>query len=75
MNSMDNPLAKMKAAIEARLKAEPRNADAWRELAQVKMMLGDVAGAENDCIESLRIDPKNAAGLGLMGNLLPIRPA
>ena len=60
----------MKAAIEARLKAEPRNADAWRELAQVKMMLGDVAGAENDCIECLRIDPKNAAGLVLMGNLL-----
>ena len=67
---MNNPLAKMKAAIEARLKAEPQNADAWRELAQVKMMLGDVAGAENDCIESLRIAPKNAAGLVLMGNLL-----
>ncbi len=66
----DNPLSKMKAAIEARLKAEPKNADAWRELAQVKMMLGDVAGAENDCIECLRFDPKNAAGLVLMGNLL-----
>ena len=51
---MDNPLAQLKAAIEVRLKTEPRNADAWRELAQVKMMLGDGAGAENDCIECLR---------------------
>ena len=64
---MDNPLTILKVAIEARLKAEPQNADAWRELAQVKMMLGDAAGAENDCIESLRIDPKNAAGFVLMG--------
>ena len=66
----DNPLIKMKTALEARVKAEPKNADAWRELAQVKMMLGDAEGAENDCIESLRIDPKNAAALVLMGNLL-----
>lgn len=71
---MDNQLAQLKAAIEARLKAEPRNADAWRELAQVKMMLCDAAGAENDCIECLRIDPKNAAGLVLMGNLLTTQP-
>ena len=35
----------LKAAIEARVKAEPGNANAWRELAQVKMMLGDVDGA------------------------------
>ena len=27
-------------AIEARVKAEPGNSGAWRELAQVKMMLG-----------------------------------
>ncbi len=42
---MNEQLSKMKAAIEARVKAEPGNAGAWRELAQVKMMLGDVDGA------------------------------
>ena len=67
---MNEQLSKMKAAIEARVKAEPGNADAWRELAQVKMMLGDIDGAENDCIECLRIDPNNGPGLVLMGNLL-----
>ena len=36
---MDALLSKMKTAIEARVKAEPGNAGAWRELAQVKMML------------------------------------
>ena len=34
------------------------------------MMLGDIDGAENDCIECLRIDPNNGPGLVLMGNLL-----
>ena len=67
---MNEQLSKMKAAIEARVKAEPGNAGAWRELAQVKMMLGDIDGAENDCIECLRIDPNNGPGLVLMGNLL-----
>ena len=42
---MKEQLSKMKAAIEARVKAEPGNAGAWRELAQVKMMLGDIDGA------------------------------
>jgi len=60
----------MKSVLEARVKAQPENAEAWRELAQVKMMLGDIDGAENDCIECLRIDSKNASGLVLMGNLL-----
>ena len=39
MQAMNEQLRKMKAAIEARAKAEPGNAGAWRELAQVKMML------------------------------------
>ena len=63
-------LNEMKSVLEARVKAQPENAEAWRELAQVKMMLGDIDGAENDCIECLRIAPKNASGLVLMGNLL-----
>ena len=63
-------LEEMKSVLEARVKAQPESAEAWRELAQVKMMLGDIDGAENDCIECLRIDPKNASGLVLMGNLL-----
>ena len=67
---MDEQLRKMREDLEARLKAEPGNADAWRELAEVKMMSGDVQGAENDCIECLKPDPKNVAGLVLMGNLL-----
>ena len=37
--SMNEQLSEMKAAIEARVRAEPGNAGAWRELAQVKMML------------------------------------
>ncbi len=60
----------IKERMEARVKAEPGNPDAWRELAQVKMMLGDFDGAENDLIECLKIAPDNAAGLVLMGNLL-----
>ena len=45
---MNELLSKMKAAIEALVKAEPGNAGAWRELVQVKMMLDEVDGAEND---------------------------
>ena len=60
----------MKSVLEARVKAQPENAEAWRELAQTKMMLGDIDGAENDCIECLRLEPANAPGLVLMGNLL-----
>lgn len=70
MVEVDEQLGRMKATLEARVKAEPGNAEAWRELAQVKMMKGDISGAEDDCIECLRLDPKNAAGLVLMGNLL-----
>ena len=55
---MDERLNKMKEVLEVRLKAE------------VKMMSGNIAGAENDCIECLRLDLKNVAGLVLMGNLL-----
>ena len=63
-------LGEMKSVLEARVKAQPENAEAWRELAQTKMMLGDIDGAENDCIECLRLEPANAPGLVLMGNLL-----
>jgi Tfp pilus assembly protein PilF len=62
-------LDEMKSVLEERVKSQPANAGAWRELAQVKMMLGDIDGAENDCIECLRIDQENAPGLVLMGNL------
>ena len=40
-------LEEMKSVLEARVKAQPESAEAWRELAQVKMMLGDIDGAEN----------------------------
>ena len=63
-------LDEMKSILEARVKSQPGNAEAWRELAQTKMMLGDIDGAENDCIECLRLEPTNAPGLVLMGNLL-----
>jgi cytochrome c-type biogenesis protein CcmH/NrfG len=49
----DAQLAEMKSFLAAKVKAEPENAEAWRELAQVKMMEGDIGGAENDCIKSL----------------------
>ncbi len=67
---MDEQLNRMREVLAAKVKTEPGNAGAWRELAQVKMMEGDIGGAENDCIECLRLKPKNAAGLVLMGNLL-----
>ena len=51
---MDSQLSTMKSFLEAKVKAEPGNAEAWSELAQVKMMEGDIGGAENDCIECLR---------------------
>ena len=35
-------LDKMKAILVARLKAKPGNAEAWREFAQVKRMMGDI---------------------------------
>lgn len=38
----DAQLAEMKSFLEAKVKAEPENAEAWRELAQVKMMEGDI---------------------------------
>ena len=63
-------LDELKSILEAHVKAQPGNTEAWRELAQTKMMLGDVDGAENDCIECLRLEPANAPGLVLMGNLL-----
>ena len=66
---MKKRLNEMKAMLEERVKAQPRNAETWRELAQVKMMLGDIEGAENDCIECLHINSMDAAGLVLMGNL------
>lgn len=47
---MDEQLSKMREVLEARLKAEPGNAEAWRELAEVKMMSGDADGAENGCL-------------------------
>ena len=34
---------KMKGILESQVKAEPQNAEAWRELAQVKMMFGTPA--------------------------------
>ena len=67
---MKDRLNKMKGLLEAQVKAEPRNAEAWRELAQVKMMLGDIDDAVDDLIECLRINPMNGPGLVLMGNIL-----
>ena len=67
---MNDRLNKMKSILEAQVKNEPRNAEAWRELAQVKMMLGDIDGAVDDLIECLTIEPTNGPGLVLMGNIL-----
>ena len=67
--SQASSLDEMKSILEARVKSQPGNAEAWRELAQTKMMLGDVDGAENDCIECLHLEPANAPGLVLMDNL------
>ena len=43
MAGQNGRLNEMKRILEAQVKAEPRNAEAWRELAQVKMMLGTPA--------------------------------
>lgn len=50
---MNKQLNKMKSILEAQVKNEPKNAEAWRELAQVKMMLGDIDVAVDDLIECL----------------------
>jgi len=62
--------AQMLKAMRKRTVAEPQNAEAWRDLAQAKLMGGDLEGAENDLITSLNIDPKNVNALVLLGNLM-----
>ena len=59
-------LDEMRSILKARVKSQPENAEVWRELAQTKMMLGDIAGAENDCIECLRLEP--TLGLSVIPN-------
>ena len=68
MNS--NQFEQLIRQMQDRVKGNPANADAWRDLAQAKMMAGDIDGAEDDCIECLRLNPQNVGGLILMGNLL-----
>lgn len=55
--------------LQDNVKSNPGSAEAWRDLAQLKMMGGDADGAVNDCLECLRIDQKNVNGLVLMGNI------
>lgn len=43
----------MLAAMAKRVEEHPDLAEAWRDLAQAKMMGGDFDGAIDDCIESL----------------------
>ena len=60
----------MLETMRRRTVAEPKNAEAWRDLAQAKLMGGDLGGAENDLITSLNLDPKNVNALVLLGNLM-----
>ena len=66
----NNQFEQLIRQMQDRVKSNPANADAWRDLAQAKMMAGDIDGAEDDCIECLRLNPQNVGGLILMGNLL-----
>lgn len=59
----------MLAAMAKRVEEHPDIAEAWRDLAQAKMMGGDFNGAIDDCIESLRLDPKNVNALIILGNI------
>ena len=59
----------MLAAMAKRVEEHPDIAEAWRDLAQAKMMGGDFDGAIDDCIESLRLDPKNVNALIILGNI------
>ncbi len=60
----------MLEAMRKRTVAEPQNAEAWRDLAQAKLMGGDLEGAENDLITSLNLYPQNVNALVLLGNLM-----
>jgi len=62
-------LLSIKAQAEKLTRDDPSNADAWRNLAQAKMMLGDFDGAIDDCVECLRLAPNDEYGLILMGNI------
>ena len=66
----NNQFEQLIRQMQDRVKSDPANPDAWRDLAQAKMMAGDIDGAEDDCIECLRLNPQNVGGLILMGNLL-----
>ena len=54
----------MLAAMAKRVEEHPDIAEAWRDLAQAKMMGGDFDGAIDDCIESLRLERQRAHHLG-----------
>jgi len=62
-------LLAIKAQAEKLTRDDPSSADAWRNLAQAKMMLGDFDGAIDDCIECLRLSPSDEYGLILLGNI------
>jgi len=62
-------LLAIKAQAEKLTRDDPSSADAWRNLAQAKMMLGDFDGAIDDCIECLRLSPTDEYGLILLGNI------
>ena len=53
-NGDDNQFEQLIRQMQERVKSDPANPDAWRDLAQAKMMAGDIDGAEDDCIECPR---------------------
>ena len=44
----NNQFEQLIRQMQDRVKSDPANADAWRDLAQAKMMAGDIDGAEDD---------------------------
>lgn len=60
---------KAKTVFEQVIARCPYHSDAYRQLAQIKMMTNDLDGATNDLIDSLRNNPRNLGALVAMGNI------
>lgn len=47
----------------------PLHSEAYRNIAQIKMLKKDIDGAIDSLIDALRVDPQNTSALILMGNI------
>jgi len=58
-------LLAIKAQAEKLTRDDPSSADAWRNLAQAKMMLGDFDGAIDDCVSFDQLPPEKVKAIAI----------